>query len=227
MKKEGFMEVKEAVLARRSIRAFKPEPVPKNMLEDIMDRALWAPSWGNTQPWKFTIVGGETLNKIKEDFVQHARQDVQTNPELTMPDLFNDVQTSRYKGLGKSLFHALGIGREDKERREAYYVEMSRFFGAPTVIYLHLDQGFNHYALLDGGLIFQTITLLAVDQGLGTCFLARSVRYPDVVRKHSNIPSDQVLVMGLAIGYPMEHPANQFQRERGKPQEFIQWVDVS
>ena len=64
------MDVKEAVLARRSIRAFNPEPVPREVLEEIMENALWAPSWGNTQPWRLTLIGGETLEKIKEEYVQ-------------------------------------------------------------------------------------------------------------------------------------------------------------
>jgi nitroreductase len=222
------MEVKEAVLSRRSIRAFRPDPVPRVVLEEIMETALWAPSWGNTQPWGFTVVGGQTLERIREEYVKLYEQGVPPAPELHMPTEFNQVQTARYKALGKSLFSALGIGREDREKRRAYGREMTSFFRAPCVVYLHLERGFDPYALMDGGLILQTIALLAVDKGLGTCFLARSVQYPQVVRKHAPIPDDRVLVMGLAIGYPEAgHPANTFPRVRGAPEEFIQWVDLS
>ncbi len=104
---------------------------------------------------------------------------------------------------------------------------MMRCLGAPHVIYLHLDQGFNPYALMDGGIILQTIALMASEQGLGTCFLAQSVRYPGVVRKHSGIPDDQMLVMGMAIGSPIkDHPANLFRSVRGKPEEFLRYVEV-
>lgn len=221
------MELKEAVAARRSIRAFGPEPVFRRILEEIMERALWAPSWGNTQPWKFTIVGGRTLELIREEFVQLAQRGVPSNPDITMPSQWSEIQIARYKGLGRELFQALGIKREDREKRDAYHMEMTRFFDAPNVIYLHLDQGFHPYALMDGGTILQTIALLAVDKGLGTCFLFRSISYPDVVRKHADIPSDQTLVMGLGIGYPLEdHPANRFRSRRGEPEEFFRWVDV-
>jgi len=221
------MDVKEAVLARRSIRAFNPEPVPREVLEEIMENALWAPSWGNTQPWRLTLIGGETLEKIKEEYVQMFGKRIPTNPDFPMPAEFNVIQKNRYQRLGKGLFRALGIAREDKEKRNAYYEKMMRCLGAPHVIYLHLDQGFNPYALMDGGIILQTIALLASEQGLGTCFLAQSVRYPGVVRKHSGIPDDQMLVMGMAIGRPiMDHPANIFRSVRGKPEEFLRYVDV-
>ncbi|MCJ7686575.1 MAG: nitroreductase [Desulfobacteraceae bacterium] len=221
------MDVKAAVLARRSIRAFNPEPVPREVLEEIMENALWSPSWGNTQPWRLTLIGGETLEKIKEEYVQMFGEGIPTNPDFPMPSEFNVIQKARYQELGKGLFRALGIAREDKEKRNSYYEEMMRCLGAPHAIYLHLDRGFDPYALMDGGIIFQTIALLAVEQGLGTCFLAQAIRYPGVVRKHSGIPDDQMLVMAIAIGRPIkDHPANIFRSVRGKPEEFLCYVDV-
>ena len=222
------MDIKEVVEKRKSIRAFQSKQVPFAILQDIMHRALRAPSWGNTQPWGFTVVGGETMKKIKDDFLRLSAEGVHFNPELEMPSEFNEVQSARYKELGKGLLTALGIGREDKAKREAYYDQMSLSFGAPQVIYIHLEKGFNQYALMDCGIIMQTIALLAVEYGLGTCFLARSVRHPDVVRKHAKIPEDRTIVMGLAIGYPVEDdPANLFTSKRGDSNEFIQWVDVA
>ncbi len=222
------MNVKDAVEVRRSIRAFSPEPVPRNVLEEILETALRAPSWGNTQPWKLTVVGGQALEKIREEYLRQAKEGLPINPDFPFQTSFNEVQTARYKGLGKSLFQALGIGREDQEKRLAYNLDMTRFFGAPYLIYLHFDRGFNTYALMDGGIMLQTIALLAAEQGLGTCILTRSVSYPDVVRKHAGISPDQALIMGLGIGYPVQgHPANLFQSQRGKPEEFFSWVDVA
>jgi nitroreductase len=221
------MDVQEAVLARRSIRAFNPEPVPREVLAEIMENALWAPSWGNTQPWRLTLIGGETLEKIKEEYVHMFGKGIPANPDFSMPSEFNVIQTARYQGLGKELFRALGIAREDKEKRKAYYEEMMRCLGAPHAIYLHLDRDFHPYALMDAGIILQTIALLAVEQGLGTCILAQAIRYPGVVRKHSGIPDDQMLVMALAIGRPVkDHPANIFRSVRGEPEEFLGYVDV-
>jgi nitroreductase len=221
------MNVHEVVLARRSIRAFKSEPVPRKVLEQIMKRALWAPSWGNTQPWKFTIVGGKTLERIREDYVRLFGEKTPARPDFPFQTAFNEIQTARYKGLGKSLFQALGIARDDLEKREAYNLSMSRFFEAPCLVYLHFSQGFNPYALMDGGIILQTIALLAVEQGLGSCILTRSVSYPDVIRKHTGLTSDQRLIMGIGIGYPIpDHPANLFRSQRGAPEEFMTFIDL-
>jgi len=221
------MDVKDAVLARKSIRAFDATPVSRKVLEEILETALRAPSWGNTQPWKFTIVGGDPLTRIQEEYVRLFGEDVPPNSDFEMPSEFSDAQKTRYQGLGKGLFQALGIEREDTEKRNTFYENMMRALGAPHVIYLQLDKGFNPYALMDGGTILQTIALLAVEKGLGTCFLAQAVRYPDVVRKHAGIPPDQMLVMGMAIGTPIQdHPVNLFHSERGKPEEFFRFLEI-
>lgn len=219
------MDVTQAVMARRSIRAFSKEPVPKEKLEKIMEAALRAPSWGNTQPWGFSIVGGGALDRIREECVEMTRQGVPPRPELTMPSSWSEAESSRYKALGRDLFEVLGIKREDAERRKAYYLDVARLFGAPAAIYLHLAKGFNPYALMDAGIVLQTITLLAVGQGLGTCYLAMSVIYPEVVRRHAEIPQERVLVMGLGIGHPIpDHPANLFRSPRGAASEFMRWI---
>ena len=220
------MEVKEAVQARRSIRAYSMEPVPQEILKEILEKALCAPSWGNTQPWKLTVVQGPALEKIREEYLRLSKEGGLVGPDFPFQTSFNEIQTTRYKGLGKGLFQALGIAREDQGKRLAYNLDMSRFFGAPCLIYLHFDKEFHPYALMDGGIILQTIALLSVERGLGTCILTRSVSYPDVIRKHTGIPADQALIMGIAVGYPMEdHPANLFRSQRGKPEEFINWVN--
>ena len=222
------MDVQQAVVARKSIRAFSPEPIPEKDLEEIMEKALWAPSWGNTQPWKFTLVGGKVLEKIKEEYVEMFEKGIPSTSDHPMPSEFNEIQKARYQGLGKSLFQALGIAREDKEKRNEYYKNMMRCLGASQVIYIHLDKGFDPYALMDCGIILQTIALLAVERGFGTCFLAQSVRYPDVLRKHAGIPDDQVLVLGMAIGLPIkDDPATLFRSQRGKPDEFLRFVEVA
>ncbi len=220
------MEVKEAVKKRKSIRAFEPKAVDQNVLETVMEQALWAPSWGNTQPWGFNIVSGRALESIKEDSCKLRQQGVQSHPEVPIPQKWNEVQTARYQNFARSMFDSLGIGREEKEKRNYFCQQLALGFGAPHMIYLHLHQEFNNYSLLDCGLILQTIALLAVEKGLGTCIMAGAILYPEVVRKYAQIPAERILAMGMAIGYPVnDHPVNLFRSQRAKPSEFIQWVD--
>jgi nitroreductase len=137
------MDVREAVAGRKSIRAFEEDPVPHDVLKRIMERALRAPSWGNTQPWGLTVVAGDALQRIMDESVSLFQQGVPARPDVVMPDQFPEDQRLRYKSLAKNLFRVLGIGRGDKEGRNQHYVNMSRCFGAPHVVYLHLCRGFN------------------------------------------------------------------------------------
>lgn len=221
------MELKDAIRKRQSIRAFKPEPVPKDILSKIMEDALLAPSWGNTQPWEFTIVGGDTVKKLGEEFSNKNVNKVPDNPDIEMPDKWPDPFMDRYRAVGKALFDTLSIGRGDKEKRDRHYVNMFRFFGAPNAIYIYIDRELGIYSVLDVGIIVGNISLLATDYGLGTCIEAAAVRYPDIVRDHLNIPESKKLVIGIAIGYPdRDSPYNKYKSGRESPDILVRWVDV-
>lgn len=221
------MKLTDAVRNRRSIRAFKPDPVPREMLEEILSAALWAPSWGNSQPWAFTVVGGDTLKTILEEMSKKTARSECPQPEIAFPTQWTPAQKQRYKQVGISLFQALGIGREDKGKKEKYFKSMHNLFGAPGLIYACTNRPCSPYNLLDVGAVLQTIALLAVDRGLGTCLLSKAVLYPDIIREHVAIPEDKAIVVGVAIGYPVEgHPANTFRSTRDSLEELVTWTDV-
>lgn len=220
------MDLIEAIHERRSIRAFRPDPVPRDVLHEILEASLRAPSWGNTQPWKLTVIGGEKLRRLSLEFCAQAEAGEPPRTDLDFPGNWPEALSRRYKENGKRLFAALGIGREDKEKRTALRMEMFRFFGAPQAIYIHVDAGLGPYPVFDAGLLAQNITLLAVAKGLGTCFLAVSVHFADVVRRHTGIPATDRIVIGMAIGYPEEEaPANQFRSAREPLESFARWVE--
>jgi nitroreductase len=224
--KGGSMRARDAVISRKSIRSFEPNEVPRALLETILRDALRAPSWGNTQPWGVNIVSGGPLDRIKQACLVAFREERPIHPEVERPVIWAEAETRRYKALGRQLYETLGIGREDQQKRKAYEEQVILSFGAPHLIYLHLKSGFNVYAMMDAGCLLQTIALLATEEGLGTCFLARSILFPDIVRRHARIPDGRTLVMGMAIGYPQkEHPLATFQSQRGTQDEFILWVD--
>ena len=60
------MDIIEAIKSRKSIRGYKTDPVPKNIIEEILEIASRAPSSMNTQPWEFTVVAGEALDKLRK-----------------------------------------------------------------------------------------------------------------------------------------------------------------
>jgi nitroreductase len=221
------MDVSSAVRGRRSIRKFQQKEVPQEVIREILEDALWAPSWGNTQPWEFYVVTGETLERFKEANRNKFLEGEAQSPDVPMPGMWPDPHKKRYTALGKSALEALSIGREDLEARKRYYADMFYLFDAPCLILICLDKRLAiEYAMLDVGLITQTICLLAHEKGLGTCMLANSSRYPELLREMLPIPEGKIIVIGTALGYPdLDSRVNRFERKRAELEEVVTWVD--
>ncbi len=219
------MELREAIERRKSIRAFRQEPVPRQALEEIFQQAWRAPSWGNTQPWKATIVGGKTLQSIIDDCVRRVLAGGAASPDVEMPKSWPEEMDRRYKESGRRLFAEIGIERGDRAKRDAHRLNMFRFFGSPQAIYLHQDRTLSAYSIFDAGLLAQNIALLAAGRGLGTCLLAVSFLYPDVIRQHTGIPETDRILIGMAVGYPDDRaPINHFHSERVPIEKVVRWV---
>jgi len=223
------MDIADAISQRKSIRAFRSDAVPQDVLEDIMQRALRAPSWANTQPWEFAIVGGGRLGEIRQAYTEKAEE--LPNPDLAFPRAFPEPFDTRRRAIGRKLFEILGIGRQDREKRRWWYLQGLRLYGAPSVVYIYVDRSFylqddglNVWPIFDCGLIAENIMLLATKFGLGTIPAIQAVMYPDVLRKILRIPDSKLMVLGIAIGYPdWEHPANQFHSEREPLDSVAKW----
>jgi len=182
------MELKQTIKERRSVRGFLPKPVPKKTINSILSLAGCAPSWGNTQPWEILVVSGDLVKMLGEAFCQKARESASQTPDFEMPKIFPEPYLSRYRQVGKDLFSILGIQRGDTDSRLSHSLNNFKGFGAPTFLYVLLDQGLSPYAFLDAGLFLQTLCLVAIDHGLGTCILAALTRYPEVIRENLPIP---------------------------------------
>ncbi len=220
------MEVMTALKQRQSIRAFKPAPVPREMITKILEAARWSPSWGNTQPWELVVVGGDAVQRLAADLVKNFEEKVPANPDVPMPLTFPDVYKSRYMACASGLFGAMGITREDKAARWAHMVRMTRGFGAPTFIYVIFHSDLNEpYTMWDLGAIAHAVVLAAWDQGLGTCILAQLAHYPDLVRRHLGLPETHRIAVGIALGHAdTGSPANAFRTDREPLETFVRWV---
>ena len=215
--------------SRRSIRDFKPNPVPESVLKQILDDALWSPSWSNTHPYYLAIAKGETLELIKNDYLKLFDQawplmngDWFKKLQLLIfrkgwPD--GDFRTIfKYPALlqkrrlktGKALYEFLGITRDDKEGKEKAWRQNFEFFGAPVAMFLFVHKDLKAYAALDAGIFLQTIMLSAHCLGLGTCAQGALATWVSPVRNHLEIPPDFKLIVGLSLGYPSDNPVNTF-----------------
>jgi nitroreductase len=216
------MDVVDAIKERKSIRAFKPDPVPLDMIRKIIELAQRAPSWANTQPWEFAVATGEKLKAIQEAFVKRGASGMQNTPaEVSRPPDYPEPYISRIKSMQaqENRERTSEMTREDFEAR---FADNARHYGATTCIYLlvgknflYQEKGINVWAIYDCGSAVQNIMLLATNYGLGTIPQAMAVVYPDIIRKELGIPEDKLIALGIAIGYPdNESPKNQDQRGR-------------
>lgn len=218
------MELLEAVKSRQSIRAYKPIPVTKDILAQIIEVARWAPSGSNTQPWEFFILGGDVLERLKDALQQRFLARVEPNPDIPITSL-PDVYRGRRIELVSSLYSALNIAREDREERQKWYLKMMRAFEAPNVILVTTEADTSDgWVMFNIGAVTQTIALVALEFGLGTCIEGALVQYPDVVREVASIPASKKLVIGIAIGYPdWDMPENKFRSSRVPVEELVFW----
>jgi nitroreductase len=221
------MDIRQVVKERRSIRRFKPDPVPESLVREILDEGRWSPSWGNTQPWEFYVITGEPLAKFKVANCSKFDEKIQSPQDVKMPESWTEPLKKRYMAVGKSALDSLGLAREDAAGRNEHARAMFRIFDAPCLIVACIDKRSSsvEYAMLDVGLITQTLCLLAHNQGLGTCFLACSVRFPAILRSILPDAENKLMVAGIALGYPdREAPINHFERERTPLDEIVTWV---
>ncbi len=222
------MELVEAIKARKSIRGYKPTPVTRDIIAQIIDVARWAPSGSNTQPWEFFVLGGEVLEKVKDVLQQKFLAGAEPNPDFSMASSQPALYRERRVALVSALYPLLGFSRGDREKRQEWYLKMMRAFDAPNVILVATEADSNDsWALFNIGAVTQTIALVALEFGLGTCIEGALVQYPDVVREIAGIPSSKRLVIGIAIGYPdWDLPANQFRSPREPLDKLVTWCGL-
>ncbi|MBN1381636.1 MAG: nitroreductase [Deltaproteobacteria bacterium] len=213
------MDVIEAVNKRRSIRAFKSDPVPEAILKRIVEAALHAPSASNSQPWELAVVSGAKMAEIKKAVAENSGR-----PSVDMPGAiqYPEPYASRRAAVMAGALEKLGIPREDKEARAKWGMQGANVWGAPSCIYIMIDRAFlyvnneiNIWPAFDCGAITQTILLLATEQGLGTIPAVQPVLYPDIIREKLNLPASKLFVVAIPIGYPdRDHPVNELRTTR-------------
>lgn len=197
------MNVTDAVRTRRTIRAFKKEPVPESVLRDVLDIAREAPSNSNTQPWRIDIVSGEARVKLQQAISDQIQSGAKPNPAFPPG---GSSLTGRYKERQRECayqyFAAVGIHKEDKPAQRALSMKNFEFFDAPHAAFLSYPKTMHRANALDMGIFMQTIMLLFVERGIASCPQGALAAYPDPVKAMLPIPKDNAILCGLSFGYP-------------------------
>ena len=220
------MDVIDAVKSRRSIRGFKPDPVPQEILKELLEIALRAPSISNGQTWEIAVVTGEVLEKIKRGNVEKLLSGAKLQWDCKMEQFAEgSVHRERQRGLRSQLGELVGFSQDDKEQWAKWFQRVSNFFHAPTVIILFADKSLSESRTqYDIALLSQTICLAAMEYGIGTVLNGMAVMYPDVIREATGISQSKRITVSIPIGYPdWDDPVNKIVTEREPLENITTW----
>lgn len=201
----------DVVLGRRSIRGYKPDPVPKALIREVIEMAMRAPSSLNTQPWNFYVVAGAPLDRIRAGNTERNLAGVPSSREFRGHGEYVGTHRERQIEIAKQLFAAMGIERHDQEKRKDWVLRGFRQFDAPVSVVVTYDRSIHggDIAPFDCGAVANALVNAAWSRGLGCVINSQGIMQSPVVREHAGIPDDQVIMICIAMGYPDESfPAN-------------------
>ena len=217
------MKVSDAVLARRSIRAFTPQPINNKVIKDLLALAARSPSGGNLQPWKIYVVNNQSMKKFIE-FQDNWDQPETPGYDIYPSGLTEPYRTSRYQ-LGEAMYELLGIPREDKDARLQQVLRNFEFFGAPAAIFCFVDKQMGPPQWSDLGMFLQTFMLLAQEAGIDTCAQEAWAMKNDSVSEFVGSNGNDILFCGLAMGYKDEDAViNQLSSERRPIEQWAKFL---
>jgi len=216
------MDIVQAIRDRKSIRAYKSDPVSKETIIEILATAVRSPSARNTQPWHITVVTGKALDDIRQGNLEMLTV-AAPGPERPLEGRYRERQIEQ----AQQLFGLLGIDREDKEKRQEWVKQGARYFNAPVAIFISADETLGERTpYFDCGMLAQTICLTAMNYNLWTCILGSGIRFPDVVKRVTGIPAGERLIISVCLGHPdWDHPANRMASKRDPIEENVRWVE--
>ncbi len=221
------MEFKELIRARNSIRGYLDKPVPRDVIESIIEVAKWAPSSMNTQPWHVHVVTGAPLDRIRKGNTDNMVAGVPPKRDFSMREAYEGVHRQRQINVAVQLFEAMGIARDDKPRRTDWVMRGFRQFDAPVSLVLTYDKYLEPAAIshFDLGAFSHAIVLAAWEQGLGCVINGQGIMQSSVVREHARIPDDQNIMICIAMGYPDDSfIANTVKSVREDNAQFVHYV---
>ena len=178
----------DTILSRRSIRRYRPDPVPQSLIETVLTAATWAASAHNRQPWRFCVIqSAEHRERLARAMGDRLRRDLEAD------------------GTSEEVI-AADTGRS-----------YSRITSAPVLIALCLSLvDMDHYpdgrrndkefimAVQSTAMAGQNLLLAAHDQGLGACWMCAPLFCPDVVSAALDLPADWQPQALITLGYPAE-----------------------
>ena len=221
------MDFTQFAKSRKSARGFLNKPVPKELVDEIIETAKWAPSSYNTQTWRVHAVTGEVLDNIRKGNTENTLAGKPHVRDFPYKEEYEGIHRQRQIDVAIQLFEAMGIARHDKEKRMDWMLRGFRQFDAPVSLVLTYDKYLEPAAISQVALgsLAYGIVLAAWERGLGCVINGQGIMQSDVVREHAQIPDDESIMICIAMGYPDDSfPANDVRSERADNSDFVRYL---
>lgn len=209
--------------ARHSCRAFRPDPVARSVIEQILRTAQRVPSWCNAQPWKVTITSGAETDRLRTALTEAAMVGGHS-PDLPFPDGYSGEYQARRRECGWALYEAVGVEKGDRAGSARQMMENFTLFGAPHCAILSTPKELGPYGAMDCGGFVSAFTIAAQAAGVASIAQAAVASFAPMLHEMLEIPEDRLILCALSFGYAdPDHPANGFRTSRAPLEEFADW----
>lgn len=221
------MNVSQALLQRKSVRAFLDKPVSKEIITKILHHARQAPSGTNTQPWIVAVVSGKTKKQLDKKLLGLFTSGVEKNVDYNYYPTHMSAEFKRRRlECGMAMYQTLGISRDNSKARIEQWSLNYSAFGAPVELYFFAEKIIEEGSFMDCGMFIQSVMLMATSLGLATCPQAALAEYPHAVKETLGYSDDLILLCGMALGYEDTHAlVNSYQTSREEVETFTKFFD--
>lgn len=219
-----MLSVSDALKRRISVRKFLPTAVPASQLRELLDIARWSPSGGNLQPWKVIALAGAELAAVSAlaqgAQVAGGKSSEEGSDPVYPPHLWEPYRSRRYQ-VGEDMYLLMGVNREDRAGRLAHVARNFEFFGAPVGLFFVIDRRLGRAQWAHLGMFMQSLALVAVEKGLGTCMQEFWALLRESLHRHFALPETDLVYCGMALGHPdSSAPVNRLRSSRAAVEEF-------
>jgi len=201
------MPLAEALRQRRSVRGYRPDPVPQAVLDEVFGLAQLAPSNCNIQPWKVFVASGAMRDELRNRMVEHVTKGDPVQPDFEHLPNFEGIYRKRQVDCAVELYNNMGIARDDREGRARASLRNFELFDAPHVAFIGMERQFGVTVALDVGMYIQTLMLVMTSFGIGSCAQGSMRYYPQDVRDLFGEPDSTAILCGISFGYEDESVA--------------------
>ncbi|MFM7972238.1 MAG: nitroreductase [Betaproteobacteria bacterium] len=221
--------VEAAIVSRRSVRAYRPLPVPRELIERILNLAARAPSGTNTQPWKVTVLTGASKDALSDKILAAYNDPAERAQHTEAYDYYPAQWVSPYidrrRKIGWDMYGLLGLTKDNKAGMQEQHAQNYRFFGAPVGLMFTIDRVMGKGSWVDYGMFLQTLMVAARAHGLDTCPQAAFNQFHRIILPHIGAGPEEELICGMTLGYADNTPpVAQLKTEREPASGFTRFL---